>query len=137
MNLKTKLTLITVLFFNIVLIAQGGTVVKGTVISATDKFPIPGVNVIVANTSRGTSTDFDGQYELRVEPGDVLQFSYVGFETQSITVGDQTTIDVTLSENISKLDEIVVVAYGDQKQRNVTSALTKISSKDIFHGHKL
>ncbi|WP_406684665.1 SusC/RagA family TonB-linked outer membrane protein [Seonamhaeicola sp. MEBiC1930] len=131
MNFKIKLTLIAVLFFNAVMIAQGGITVKGTVVSGTDNVPIPGVNVIVLNTTKGTTTDFDGGYQIEVEKGDVIQYSYVGFVSQSIIVGDQTTVDVSLAEDLAQLDEIVVVAYGDQKQKNVTSALTKVSAKDI------
>lgn len=131
MNLKFKLTLIATLFFSIVLFAQDGITIKGKVVSGPDNFPIPGVNVIVVNTTKGTTTDFDGAYVIQVNKGDILQFSYVGYKSQTVIVGDKTTIDISLTEDLSELDEIVVVAYGDQKQRNVTSALTKVSAKDI------
>tara|TARA_R110002126_G_scaffold132052_1_gene276035 strand:+ start:7465 stop:10713 length:3249 start_codon:yes stop_codon:yes gene_type:complete len=131
MNLKNKLTLIAVLFFNIVLIAQNGTVLKGTVTSASDGIPIPGANVIVVGTSNGTTTDFDGKYEIKSKKGVVLQFSYLGYTTQTIIVGDQTTINISLAEDVAQLDEVVVIGYGDQKQKNVTSALTKIDAKEI------
>ena len=131
MNLKFKLTLIAALFFNVIVFAQSGITVKGKVVSEPDSFPIPGVNVIVVNTSKGTTTDFDGAYEIQVNKGDILQFSYVGYKSQTRIVGDETTINVSLSEDLSQLDEIVVVAYGEQKQKNVTSALTKIDSKEI------
>ncbi|GAA4232793.1 TonB-dependent receptor [Postechiella marina] len=118
------------LFFNIALFAQNKTI-KGSVVSATDNIPIPGVNVVVLKTTNGASTDFDGAYKIEAKSGDVLQFSYIGFVTKTIIVGDQNTINVALDEDISALDEVVVVAYGDQKQKNVTSALTKVSGKDL------
>jgi len=131
MNLKNKLTLLMLLLFSGVLIAQTGSVIKGTVVSATDNIPIPGVNVIIVGTSTGVSTDFDGNYEIKANKGDVLQFSYIGFSSQTVIVGAQTSINVTLSENLSELDEVVVIGYGDQKKTTVTSALTEVSGKDI------
>tara|TARA_R110002049_G_scaffold1537_3_gene11850 strand:- start:6608 stop:9835 length:3228 start_codon:yes stop_codon:yes gene_type:complete len=130
MNLKTKLTLMAVLIFNSILFAQNSTI-KGTVASATDNIPIPGVNVIVLNTSRGTTTDFDGNYQIQVNKGDVLQFSYIGFKSQTVIVGDQATINILLVEDLNLLDEVVVIGYGDQKEKNITSALTKVSGKDL------
>lgn len=84
MNLKFKLTLILLIVFKISLFAQHGTLLKGTVISATDSQPILSVNVIVQNTTKGTTTDFDGFYQLEVNKGDVLRFSYIGFTTQAL-----------------------------------------------------
>ena len=84
-----------------------------------------GVNIIIKETSTGTITDFDGNYSLDANQGDVLVFSYTGFETQEITVGAETTIDITLSEG-STLDEVVVVAYGTQKKVTVTGAVAQL-----------
>ncbi|GAA4951872.1 TonB-dependent receptor [Algibacter agarivorans] len=131
MNLKTKLTLIAVLFFNIVLIAQDGVVIKGTVVSATDNIPIPGVNVIVVNTSRGATTDFDGAYQIQANKGEVLQFSYVGFVTQVRVIGDQTTINVSLVEDLATLDEVVVIGYGTQKKSHLTGAISKVVNESL------
>jgi len=80
MNLKNKLTLIVTLLFTVAIIAQDGGVLSGTVVSEKDNIPIPGANVIVLNTTRGTTTDFDGNFEIKVKDGEVLQFSYVGFQ---------------------------------------------------------
>lgn len=131
MNLKNKLTLIVTLLFTVAIIAQDGNVLSGTVVSAKDNIPIPGANVIVLNTTRGTTTDFDGNFEIKVKDGEVLQFSYVGFQTQTLVVAGQKTVNIALVEDMAELDEIVVVAYGDQKEKNVTSALTKVDAKDI------
>ncbi|MEP3838784.1 MAG: SusC/RagA family TonB-linked outer membrane protein [Algibacter sp.] len=130
MNLKTKLFFMVLLVFNITLYAQG-TPIKGTVVSAADNIPIPGVNVIVLNTSTGASTDFDGLYQINANSGDVLQFSYIGYVSKTVIVADQKIINVALEEDIAQLNEVVVIGYGDQKQKNVTSALTKVSGKAI------
>jgi len=131
MNLKTKLFIAMLFILCINLNAQNQSTVKGSVVSAVDNMPIIGANIIVKGTARGTTTDFDGNYEIKAESGEILEFSYVGFATQTIIIGDQTTINASLSEDVSALDQVVVVAYGDQKQKNVTSALTKVSASDL------
>lgn len=103
----------------------------GTVISSTDNMPIPGVNVVVEGTTNGTITDFDGNFQLNAPEGSKILFSFVGFITQSIVVGSKTTWSISLEEDSNTLEEVVVVAYGAQKQKNVTSALTKVGGEDI------
>ena len=90
MKFKSKLTLIVMLLFSIAIFAQESFTLSGNVVSADDNLPIPGVNIIIQGTTTGTSTDFDGNYQIEVKAGDVLQFSYVGFSTQSITINNQT-----------------------------------------------
>jgi len=119
-----------VLLFNISLFAQGGYTLSGTV-SDEANVPIPGVNVVVANSSNGTSTDFDGNFQLEVSSGDVLQFTYVGYATQSITVSNQTTLNVVMVEDASALDEVVVVGYGTRKKSHLTGAVAKIGGEDV------
>ena len=131
MNLKTKLFLIVLLMFNITLFAQNGTLIKGAVVSATDNIPIPGVNVIVLNTSRGTTTDFDGNYQINVSKGEVLQFSYIGFESQTVTIDAQTTLNISLTEDFDQLDEVVVVGYGTRKKSHSTGAIAKIGGDEV------
>ncbi|GGD27490.1 SusC/RagA family TonB-linked outer membrane protein [Hyunsoonleella pacifica] len=129
MNIKTKLLLVLTLVFGYMLNAQNIPI--NGVVTDLNNMPIPGVNVIIVGTSTGTTTDFDGAYTINAKKGDVLQFTYVGYASQTKIIGDNTTINIALKEDISKLDEVVVVAYGEQKQKNVTSALTKIDSKEI------
>ncbi|GAA4645318.1 TonB-dependent receptor [Pontixanthobacter gangjinensis] len=94
--------------------------------------PLLGVNVIVKNESRGTTTDFDGNYTVNdISKGDVLQFSYVGFQTQEITVGDQQTINVTLRTDSEALDEVLVIGYGTQSKKEVTGAVSVVGSETI------
>lgn len=130
MSLRTKLILVVMLFIGITVTAQSKTI-SGVVTSAADNIPIPGVNIIVVGTTNGTTTDFDGNYQIKAKEGDVLQFTYVGFTSKTAIIGSGSTINISMTEDISQLDEVVVVAYGDQKQKNVTSALTKVDAKDI------
>ncbi|GAA0739504.1 TonB-dependent receptor [Gaetbulibacter jejuensis] len=131
MNLKTKLTIIAMLLVSVAVFAQESFTVKGTVVSAVDNLPIPGVNVVILKTTKGTSTDFDGNYQIDVKTGDVLQFSYIGYVTQIIVVENQKTINVSLVEDTNKLDEVVVVGYGTQKKSTVTGSISKVVNESL------
>lgn len=130
MNLKTRLALLVILLLNIPLFAQEGYTLSGTV-SGSDNLPIPGVNVVKVGTSTGAATDFDGNYSINVSNGDVLQFSYIGFVTQLVTINGQQTLNVTLTEDAAQLDEVVVVGYGTQKKSHVTGAISKVVNEDL------
>lgn len=105
--------------------------VSGT-ITDENKMPLLGVNVIVKNESRGTTTDFDGNYTIQnISSGDVLQFSYLGFQTQEITVNDQQTINVTLQTDSEALNEVVVIGYGTQSRKEITGAVSVVGSETI------
>ncbi|SFB82602.1 TonB-linked outer membrane protein, SusC/RagA family [Algibacter lectus] len=130
MNLKTKLFLMLIMIFNISLYAQDGYQLSGAV-SDEGNLPVPGVNVIVANTTKGTATDFDGGFKINVKSGDVLLFSYVGYVSQSITITNQKTLNVVLTEDSAQLDEVVVVGYGTTKKSHLTGAVAKIGGEDV------
>ncbi|QTD39113.1 TonB-dependent receptor [Polaribacter batillariae] len=94
--------------------------------------PLIGVTISIKGTTKGTSTDFNGDYSLNVPSTDsVLLFSYIGYATQSIEVNNRSIINVTLQEDASELDEIVVVGYGTQKKVNLTGSIASIKSDDI------
>ena len=131
MNLKIKLTTVVMLLFSLTMFAQDSYTLSGTVTSAVEQSPIPGVNVIVLETSQGTSTDFDGNYQLEVKQGDVLQFSYLGFVSQTVTIDSQTTLNIALAEDSSVLEEVVVVGYGTRKKSHLTGAVAQIKGKDV------
>lgn len=106
-------------------------IVKGKV-TDSGKLGIPGVNVAIKGQKGGVSTDFDGSYTIKVSSADaILVFTSVGFKTQEIKVGNLTdkVIDVILLEDVSSLNEVVVVGYGTQKKAAVTGAVEQISSK--------
>ncbi|MDB9955039.1 SusC/RagA family TonB-linked outer membrane protein, partial [Flavobacteriaceae bacterium] len=131
MNQKTKLILVFMFFCGISIYAQESYLLKGTVVSAVENAPIPGANVIVSNSSNGASTDFDGNYQIQVKSGDVLQFSYVGFVTQTVIIDNQTVINIALAEDTSALDEIIVIGYGTQKKSHLTGSISKVVNEDL------
>lgn len=117
--------------------AQDEKTVSGTVTDAATGTPIPGANVIVRGTTSGTVTDFDGLYQIEVSDQDVLVFSYVGFRTQEVQVGAQTTIDVSLTEDFTQLDEVTItgIGYGTVERREVTSAVASVDSDEFNTGN--
>lgn len=112
-------------------IAQGQAV-TGTVTAAEDNSAVPGVTVVLKNTTVGTTTDQNGKFTINVTgQNPTLVFSAVGFATQEIAVGNRSTIDVKLGIDLKTLNEIVVVGYGTQKKSQVTGAIVQVSSKEI------
>ncbi|PXX96090.1 TonB-dependent receptor [Marinifilum breve] len=105
--------------------------VKGVVTGAEDGLTIPGVSVVEKGTTNGTTTDFDGKYELTVNNDAVLVFSYIGMKTFEITVGTQTEVNVALEADNVAMDEVVVVGYGVQKKSDVTGSVATVSYEDL------
>ncbi|QKX03422.1 SusC/RagA family TonB-linked outer membrane protein [Aquimarina sp. TRL1] len=94
--------------------------------------PLPGVNILIKNMNKGAQTDFDGNYSLEVNKGAVVSFSYVGFNTKEIVIGDKDVINVKLSINTSELEEVVVTALGiERSSRSLGYAVSKIKSEDL------
>ncbi len=96
--------------------------------------PLPGVNILIVGTSKGTQTDFDGNYSINAQTGSVLAFSFVGFVTKQVTVGTQRKIDIVLQEDASKLDEVVVIGYGSTLKKDATGAVDAINSENFNKG---
>jgi TonB-linked SusC/RagA family outer membrane protein len=106
--------------------------VSGRVTTESDPEGIPGVNVRVVGTQNGTVTDIEGRYEINVADGNaVLDFSFIGFESVQETVGNRTVINVTLTEDISGLDEVVVIGYGTQRRSDLTGSVSSVSTKEL------
>lgn len=108
--------------------------VKGTVTEQSSSLPLPGVNIIIKGTSTGTATDFDGNYQLNVNEGDVLVFSYVGYEPQEINYNGQATINIQLADDAAQLEEVVVIGYGTVKKEDLTGAADLVTDKDFNQG---
>jgi iron complex outermembrane receptor protein len=106
----------------------------GTVTDKANAMPLPGVNVIIKGTARGTSTDFDGNYSLEVSQGEVLVFSYVGYTTQEIVFNGQSPINVAIVEDASLLDEVVLIGYGSVKKEDLTGTVDLVTEKDFNKG---
>lgn len=101
--------------------------VTGTVTDATTNEMLPGVNVIIKNTTTGTSTDLNGFYSISVSPGQVLVYSSLGYATQEITVGPANRLDVRLSPDVEFIEEVVVVGYGTQRRVNLTGSVSTVN----------
>lgn len=134
-NMETILTLALVLLFCISVHPQGASGRQEITITGTvqDQFGVPllGVNVTEMGAPNGTITDEGGNYSIEVPKGNILSFTYTGMKNVERTVGDDLIIDVTLQEDLSELDEVVVVGYGEQKKEHLTGAIETIDVDDI------
>lgn len=110
--------------------ANAQQTINGTVVDEAG-VGIPGANVLVKGTTKGAVTDFDGNFTIEASSGDVLEISFLGYVTQSVTVGNQTSITVTLAEDAAQLDEVVVIGYGTAKKSDLTGAVSQVSSKSF------
>lgn len=118
------------LFFLVTQASIGQTQIKGTV-SDSNGLTLPGVAVLEKGTNNGAVTDFDGKYSIKAGNNSTLIFSFLGFETQEISVNGKSTIDLILKEGTENLDEVVVIGYGSQKRSDVTSAISSVKAEDI------
>ena len=108
--------------------------VSGTITDKANAMPLPGVNVLIKNTSRGTATDFDGNYTIEVNEGETIVVSYLGYTTQEIVFNGQSTIDVALVEDAAQLDEVVLIGYGSTTKQDVTGAVEKVGDEEFNRG---
>jgi len=122
-------TLLLVLSFSV--INSQNFTINGNVQDAIN-MPIPGANILIKNTSTGTTTDFDGNFTLsNVPSGSILVFSYVGYITQEITVTNNNDLVVIMQEDIAQLNEVVVIGYGTQRKKEITGAVSVVSNETI------
>ena len=103
--------------------------ITGTVVDAMG--PVIGASVMEKGTQNGVVTDFDGNFTLNVKPNATLVITYIGYQTQEISVANQSTFTITLKEDNNSLDEVVVVGYGVQKKKLVTGATVQVKGEDI------
>lgn len=109
----------------------GQVIVKGKVTSADDGQSLPGASIQVVGTSKGTTTNIDGEYSIEVSEDAELSVSFIGYLTQTIPVNGRTSIDVTMQTDIESLSEVVVIGYGTASERDLTSAITTVDSEEI------
>lgn len=106
----------------------------GKVTSGDDGTPLPGVSILEKGTSNGTVTDGDGNYAINVKSTGTLVFSFVGFSSQEVPVGARASVDVVLQPDVTALDEVVVIGYGEVQKKDATGAVMAISNKDFNKG---
>lgn len=130
-HLKKVLFINLLVFYSFIGFAQEGTI-SGVVTTQSDQSPIPGVNIQVKGTTRGAQTDFDGNYTIKASSGDILVFSYVGMTTIEKTVGNQSTLNVALTEDAQALSEVIVTALGIKKERKtLTYSAQDVKGDDL------
>ncbi|WP_333694648.1 SusC/RagA family TonB-linked outer membrane protein [Flavobacterium sp.] len=135
MKTISKKLFITLLLLPLTMLAQ--STLKGTVTDKASGQPLPGVNVIVKGTTNGATTDFDGNFTLsKLKSGDVIEFSFLGFKTVSVTYTSQSALSVSLEEDSTLLDEVTLVSvgYGTVKRKDATGSVTTVSTKDFNKG---
>ncbi len=131
-TLPPRAGIIMLLVFLFPCIGFAQQVLTGKVTAQSNGEPLPGVNVLVKGSTVGTITDVDGNYRISLPTGEpVVVFSYIGFVSQEIPVNNQTQINVTLTEDVTALSEVVVVGYGTQEKRDVTGAISSVKGNEI------
>lgn len=131
MMLKLKFAIIALLMLSTHSVMAQLKTIQGVVTDSAG-LPLPGASVTVDGTTNSVSTDIDGNYTIGgVSASDSITFSYIGTSSQTISVGNQTTINVALAESATTLEDVVVVAYGSQKRSKVTGAISTVSAKEI------
>ncbi len=128
-NILFLLVLIS-MFVTTAISAQSTSSYRGAVKDVEGE-PLIGVSVIVKGTTNGVITNINGEYSIHAKQGDVLVFSYVGMNTQEVVLSSQLVNDITLTEEAKSLDEVVVIGYGVQKRKDLTTAVSSVSTEDL------
>ncbi|SNR31289.1 TonB-linked outer membrane protein, SusC/RagA family [Maribacter sedimenticola] len=131
--LSSSLWTFTIAYFVTVstVFAQEAKTIEGTISAASDGMPLFGVNILVKGSTVGTVSDFDGNYAIEAKDNATLIISYLGFQTQEIPINGRTTIDIQLTEDSAKLDEVVVIGYGSQKRSDISGSVSQVEQKEI------
>ncbi len=127
-----RVTLLLVMIMGISVTVQAQRTIRGTVTSETDNMGIPGVSVVEKGTQRGTITDDEGNYTLRVsEDASHLVFSFIGMTTREEEIGNRSTIDVVMTEDAIGLEEVVAIGYGTIKKSDLTGSVGSVKVEEI------
>lgn len=129
-----KLLLLLVMVCSFTIIRAQEKAVTGTVTDANDGMGIPGVSVVVKGTTTGTSTDIDGHFSINADASSTLVFSFIGYKSQEILVGDQTQFNIVLGADVENLSEVVIIGYGQVKKEDATGSVIAINSDDFNKG---
>lgn len=115
-----------------ILSAQDEVTYTGRITAGDSGEPLIGVNILILRTGSGSLTDFDGNYTLTARPGDSIQISYIGYDPIIYQLGAETQVNFTMESGSQLLEEIIVVGYGTQKQKDLTSAITTVDAEEIM-----
>lgn len=128
----TRLMMVAVAILLMGFQAMGQRIIRGTVTGSDTGETLPGVNVLVKGTTRGTVTDIDGSYQIEVRPGDQsLVFSFIGYDNQEIAIGTSDVVQVVLQISSTYLEEFVVIGYGTVRKSDLTGAVSSLKAEDI------
>ncbi|MDP2115361.1 MAG: TonB-dependent receptor [Bacteroidota bacterium] len=131
-NLNVTILILSLLLGNLAMAQQ--SVFSGKVTDSSSGEALPGVSIVVRGTTNGTISNFDGNFTLSVNVGEVVQFSFIGYKTQEIVAQGQQALRVALAVDTEQLDEVVVIGYGQVKKSDATGAISTVSSKDFNKG---
>ncbi|WP_020531993.1 SusC/RagA family TonB-linked outer membrane protein [Flexithrix dorotheae] len=129
--MKKKIPIVVILICLFQIGYGQGSIISGTVTSSEDGEPIPGVSILIKGTSRGTTSDFNGNFSVDVSKGETLQFSYIGFKSKDILIEDQTELSVILEVDTEQLEEVVVIGYSSQKKTDLTGSIAVVDLAPI------
>ena len=109
---------------------DAASTVKGIVVDETD-LPLPGATIIIKNTQTGTSADANGKFSIQAKPSDILQISYIGYESLEIPVNSKTELTIRMKADANTIEDVQVIAYGTQKKVTVTGAIASVGGADL------
>ncbi|MFM8741557.1 MAG: TonB-dependent receptor plug domain-containing protein, partial [Cytophagales bacterium] len=124
-------TTLFALLVSLSVVAQQKITVRGKISDSATGQTMPGVNVVEKGTANGVSSDAEGNYTIAVAPDAVLVYTFIGYETLEISIGNREIVDVSLKENVLALKEVVVIGYGTQDKKDITGSIASISNKEF------
>ena len=125
-----KVVVVFLMLFPLMAQGQEGTI-EGLIKDEAGS-PIPGANILIKGTSMGTTSDANGMFSIKASGSDILVISFIGYKTQEIPAANRTSIDVTLGSDLTTLDEVVVVGYGEQKRATLSGSVSTVGGDEII-----
>ncbi|UOB16046.1 SusC/RagA family TonB-linked outer membrane protein [Abyssalbus ytuae] len=132
--MKNKIKYLFLFLLGVVFSAQGQEKTITGIVTDDEGIPLPGATVLVKGTNTGTTTDFDGNFSIETSKGSILAISYVGYTASEVVIDNQNSLTVVLKQTLSQLDEVIIVGYGTTRKKDLTGAVTSITTKDFNKG---
>ena len=132
MKHKFIITTIISFLFSLGLVAQTQVAISGVVVDSKSDEPLVGAAILEKGTENGVTTDFNGEFMIKVRQGATLEISYLGYDSQTMVAGStNSTLQIKLVEKTRELDEVVVIGYGVQRKSDITGSISSIAGEDI------